>query len=114
LRPLNFLGEEIRGVRLKTKQTYSAEFKEQALAKVLNRESRTVGSVADELNVNALTLKNWMRGAAAPARSDEGAPGPSSHAESLFDGWQGKLAEQRFYRTAAAQREVRRNICEGL
>jgi transposase-like protein len=58
---------------LKTKQTYSAEFKEQALAKVLNRGSRTVGSVADELNMNALTLKNWMKGAAASARSDEGA-----------------------------------------
>jgi regulation of enolase protein 1 (concanavalin A-like superfamily) len=30
LSPLNFLIEEIRGGRLKTKQTYSAEFKEQA------------------------------------------------------------------------------------
>jgi hypothetical protein len=44
LSPLNFLSEEIRGGRLKTKQKYSAEFKEQALAKVLNRGSRTVGS----------------------------------------------------------------------
>ncbi|MGV7244868.1 transposase [Caballeronia sp. M23-90] len=62
--PLNFPIEEIRGGRLKTKQTYSAEFKEQALAKVLNRGSRTVGSVADELNMNALTLRKWMRGSA--------------------------------------------------
>ena len=58
---------------MKTKQPYSAEFKEQALAKVLNRGSRTVGSVADELNTNALTLRNWMRGSATAARgSDSG------------------------------------------
>ncbi|WP_346269042.1 transposase [Burkholderia multivorans] len=69
--PLNFLNEEIRGGRLKTKQTYSAEFKEQALAKVLNRGSRTVGSVADELNMNALTLRKWMRGSATAARSSD-------------------------------------------
>ena len=59
---------------MKTKQTYSAEFKEQALAKVLNRGSRTVGSVADELNMNALTLKNCTKGSAASARGDESAP----------------------------------------
>ena len=56
---------------MKTKQTYSAEFKEQALAKVLNRGSRTVGSVADELNMNALTLRKWMRGSATAARSSD-------------------------------------------
>jgi transposase-like protein len=39
---------------LKAKQTYSVEFKEQALSKVLQRGSRTVGSVADELNMNVL------------------------------------------------------------
>jgi len=54
---------------LKTKQTYSVEFKEQALSKVLQRGSRTVGAVADELNVNVLTLRNWMRGTAAANRS---------------------------------------------
>lgn len=32
----------------------------------------------------------------------------------FVDGWQGKLAGQRFYRTAVAQREVRRDIFEGL
>jgi len=54
---------------LKTKQTYSVEFKEQALSKFLQRGSRTVGAVADELNVNVLTLRNWMRGTAAANRS---------------------------------------------
>jgi transposase-like protein len=55
---------------LKVKQTYSVEFKEQALLKVLHRGSRTIGSVADELNMNVMTLKNWMKGAAASARSE--------------------------------------------
>jgi transposase-like protein len=55
---------------LKLKQTYSVEFKEQALLKVLHRGSRTIGSVADELNMNVMTLKNWMKGAAASARSE--------------------------------------------
>ncbi|WP_454830159.1 transposase [Paraburkholderia xenovorans] len=54
---------------MKTKQTYSVEFKEQALSKVLQRGNRTVGAVADELNVNILTLRNWMRGTAAANRS---------------------------------------------
>ncbi|MCX5545674.1 transposase [Paraburkholderia sp. CNPSo 3076] len=54
---------------MKTKQTYSVEFKERALSKVLQRGSRTVGAVADELNVNVLTLRNWMRGTTAANRS---------------------------------------------
>ena len=55
---------------MKTKQTYSVEFKEQALSKVFHRGSRTIGSVADELNMNVQTLKNWMKGAAASNRGD--------------------------------------------
>ncbi|WP_224796836.1 DDE-type integrase/transposase/recombinase, partial [Pandoraea sputorum] len=51
------------------KQTYSVEFKAQALAKVLQRGSRTVGAVADELDVNVLTLRKWMRGTTAANRS---------------------------------------------
>lgn len=56
-------------MQVKGEQTYSVEFKEQALSKVLQRGSRAVGAVADELNVNVLTLKKWMRGAAAANRS---------------------------------------------
>ncbi|MGF6804928.1 transposase-like protein [Paraburkholderia sp. Clong3] len=67
--PLNFLIKKSQRYKLKTKQTYSVEFKEQALSKVLQRGSRTVGAVADELNVNVLTLRNWMRGTAAANRS---------------------------------------------
>jgi transposase-like protein len=55
---------------LKVKQTYSVEFKEQALLKVFHRGSRTIGSVADELNMNVMTLKNWMKGAATSTRGD--------------------------------------------
>ena len=42
--------------------TYSPAFKEQALVKVLSRGSRTIQSVADELNINVYTVKNWMKG----------------------------------------------------
>lgn len=41
--------------------TYSAAFKEQAVSKVLSRGSRTVRSVADELNIGIFTLKYWMK-----------------------------------------------------
>lgn len=73
---------------MKTKRTYSAQFKEQALAKVLNRGSRTVGSVADELNMNALTLTNWIKRSAESAGGDEKAhakrPGEWSLEERLL------------------------------
>lgn len=65
---------------MKAKQTYSAEFKEQALFKLLQRGSRSVGSVADELNMNALTLRKWMRGTAAASGSSS-----SGHAKRPAD-----------------------------
>lgn len=37
-------------------------FIEQALVKVYSRGERTVRSVAEDLNVNYHTLKNWMKG----------------------------------------------------
>ena len=43
------------------KATYSAAFKEQALSKMLSRGNRTIASVAEELNVNIFTVKNWMK-----------------------------------------------------
>jgi len=36
---------------LKQKQTYSVEFKEQALLKILHRENRTVQSVAEDFKL---------------------------------------------------------------
>lgn len=45
------------------KTIYSKEFKEQALIKVYSRQSRTIESIADELNMLKGTLKMWMRDA---------------------------------------------------
>jgi len=38
---------------------YSEAFIEQALIKVYSRGERTIQSVAEELNVNCHTVKNW-------------------------------------------------------
>jgi Transposase len=43
------------------KSTYSAGFREQALKKVFQRDQRSIRAVAEELNVNYHTLKNWMK-----------------------------------------------------
>ena len=40
---------------------YSEAFIEQALYKVYSRGERTVKSVAEELNINCHTVKNWMK-----------------------------------------------------
>jgi len=40
---------------------YSEAFIEQTLVKVYSRGERTVRSVADELNINCHTVKNWMK-----------------------------------------------------
>lgn len=43
------------------KAVYSEEFREQALRKIYGRGQRTIRAVADELNMNHFTLKNWMK-----------------------------------------------------
>ena len=58
---------------MKTKQTYSVEFREQALSKALQRGNRTVGSVADELNMNCTDIEEVDPGVNAASRN----PGPS-------------------------------------
>ena len=40
---------------------YNQEFKDQAIAKVLQRGDKTIQCIADELNVNIFTLKEWLR-----------------------------------------------------
>lgn len=40
---------------------YSEAFIEQALFKVYSRGERTIKSVAEELNINCHTVKNWMK-----------------------------------------------------
>lgn len=44
------------------KSTYTEAFIEQALVKLFSRGNRTIKSIAEELNVNFYTLKNWMKG----------------------------------------------------
>lgn len=48
---------------------YSEAFIEQALMKVYSRGDRTVQSVADDLNINCHTVKNWMKRKAVSAVS---------------------------------------------
>lgn len=43
------------------KSKYSEAFIEQALVKLFSRGGRTVQSVAEDLNVNYHTVKNWMK-----------------------------------------------------
>ena len=43
------------------KTTYSEAFIEQALVKLFSRGDRTIQMVAEDLNVNYHTLKNWMK-----------------------------------------------------
>lgn len=46
---------------MKKKATYTKAFRQQALEKVYNRGDRTVQAIADDLNLNTWTLKNWMK-----------------------------------------------------
>jgi transposase-like protein len=63
------------------KQHYSESFREQALAKVYARGQRSVAAVAEELQLNQWTLKNWMK---ATRRSK---PSPSSDANQRPQDW---------------------------
>ena len=47
---------------MKTYKSYSVGFKEQALVKVYSRRNdQTIEMVANELNINVTTLKDWMK-----------------------------------------------------
>ena len=47
---------------MKTYKRYSVGFKEQALVKVYNRSNdQTIELIANELNINVTTLKDWMK-----------------------------------------------------
>ena len=43
------------------KSSYTQAFREQAVEKVLQRGHKTIQTLADELNVNHFTLKNWLK-----------------------------------------------------
>lgn len=63
------------------KSEYSEEFIEQALVKLLSRGSRSVKSVAQELNVNYHTAKNWLK------RASTVKAGPTSVKERRPQDW---------------------------
>ena len=56
-------------------------FIEQALVKVYSRGGRTIKSVAEDLNVNYHTVKNWMKNTSA------GKPGASATKEKRPQDW---------------------------
>lgn len=65
----------------KKRRTFSPEFKEQAVKRVIN-ESRTVASVAQELQINDQSLWNWVRAYRKSHAGDEPAV-PASDRERL-------------------------------
>jgi len=67
---------------MKSNSTYTEDYKEQALLKVYTRGDRTIRSIADELNINVFTLKNWMKQTAADKKN------PSARREKTPQEWQ--------------------------
>jgi len=56
---------------MREKTHYNEGFRQQALEKVYTRGRRTVKAVAEELNMNPWTLKNWMRAPNQPPTAKE-------------------------------------------
>jgi transposase-like protein len=52
---------------------YSQEFKDQAIEKTLQRGDKTIQCIANELNINLFTLKEWLR-KTQPAMTSTSAP----------------------------------------
>ncbi|MCP4009519.1 MAG: transposase [Proteobacteria bacterium] len=53
---------------MNSKTQYTEAFRQQALQKVYARGSRSVISIAEELNLNHWTLKNWMKPKSKPIK----------------------------------------------
>ena len=58
---------------MREQRQYSESFRQQALEKVYTRDSRSIRSVADDLNMSFGTLRNWMKADKnnSPARSGQ-------------------------------------------
>ena len=84
------------------KSAYSEAFVEQARVKVLSRGDRTIRSIADELNMNHYTLKNWMKKVPGEQRS------ASSSKEKWPQDWCSRIhiVPQRSVFNAIARRRV--------
>jgi transposase-like protein len=88
LSPLIVVDRRLEETAVKEKAHYTEAFRQQALEKVYTRGNRTVDAVAEELNVNPWTLRNWMkshRRSTPPNASDKSAkrPGDWTRAERL-------------------------------
>lgn len=46
---------------MRERKQYNESFRQQALEKVYTRDSRSIRSVADDLNMSFGTLRNWMK-----------------------------------------------------
>ena len=51
---------------MNAKIQYTEAFRQQALQKLYSRGERSVKSIAEELNLNHWTLKNWMKSKSKP------------------------------------------------
>jgi transposase len=58
---------------VKEKAQYTEAFRKQALEKVYTRGRRSVKAVAEELNMNPWTLKNWMKSSKDQSTKKHGA-----------------------------------------
>ena len=72
---------------MREQRQYSESFRQQALEKVYARDSRSIRSVADDLNMSFGTLRNWMKADKnnSPTRSGQRSrrPNDCSRAERL-------------------------------
>ncbi len=59
------------------RKSYSAEFKEQALRKVHERGSKTLATIANELNLPLGSLKNWLSESTKSGGTNAPASGPA-------------------------------------
>ena len=87
------------------KSSYSEAFIEQALVKVFSRGSRTVRSVAEDLNVNYHTVKNWMK------RKSVGKLNGSAIKEKRPQDWGTEEQLMALHETHALSDEVRNAWC---
>jgi transposase-like protein len=58
---------------MKERTNYTEAFRKQALEKVYTRGRRSVKAVAEELNMNPWTLKNWMKSSKDQSTTQHGA-----------------------------------------
>ena len=66
---------------------HSSEFKEQALLKARHRGTRSVISIADELNMAAGTLRKWLSASNKISRAASPAPAAVAALDGPASGW---------------------------